>query len=78
MRHARAELFVTSAPYVELPDVPPNVLFLDFSDYYCDRRTCPPVIGNILVYKDDNRLSATYLTSMADVVESAIDDALDR
>lgn len=74
----RAALLASAAPYTELSDVPPNVLFLDFSDYYCDQETCPAVIGNILVYKDDNHLSATYLTSMADIVENAIDNALDH
>ncbi|WP_051579408.1 acyltransferase family protein [Pseudonocardia acaciae] len=74
----RADLLAPTAPYRELSDVPPNVLFLDFSDYYCDPEMCPAVIGNILVYKDDNHLSATYLTSMAGIVENAIDSALDR
>ena len=30
-----------------------------------DRPFCPAVIGNVLVYLDDNHLTASYATSMA-------------
>jgi hypothetical protein len=72
----RADLLAEEAPYERMPDVPPNVTFLDFSDSYCGPEICPAVIGNVLVYKDDNHVSATYLATMAPVVERAIDDAL--
>ncbi|GAA5147996.1 acyltransferase family protein [Pseudonocardia eucalypti] len=72
----RAELLAPVPPYAELPDVPANVSFLDFTDYYCDPEQCPPVIGNVSVYMDDNHVSATYLTSMAPAVEREIDRAL--
>lgn len=74
----RAELLAPNPPYLDLADVPPNVLFLEFSDYYCDQQTCPPVIGNVLVYMDDNHVSATYLSTMASIVAHAIDLAADQ
>jgi hypothetical protein len=37
---------------------------------------CPPVIGNVLVYMDDNHLTATYLATMSSVLADAIDRAL--
>ncbi len=72
----RAELFAAEPPYRRLIDTPPNVTFLDFSDSMCVRSSCPPEIGNVLVYMDDNHLSATYQASMADFVEQAISSAL--
>jgi hypothetical protein len=72
----RSALFAEEAPYESMPDIPPNVTFLDFSDSYCGPRTCAPVIGNVLVYKDDNHVSATYIATMVPVITRAIDDAL--
>ncbi len=72
----RSALYSGRAPYADLPDVPATVRFLDFSDSYCDADVCPAVIGNVLVYMDDNHVSATYLTTMRPIVERALDDAL--
>ncbi|WP_309115904.1 acyltransferase family protein [Saccharothrix sp.] len=65
----RAELLATEAPYTRLTDLPPNVSFADFSDWICDYELCPPVVGNVHVYLDDNHLSATYVTTMTPFVE---------
>jgi hypothetical protein len=63
--------------YVAAPNVPPNVRFLDFSDLLCTPDgQCPAEIGNVLVYMDDNHLTATFTASMAPVVEQRIDAAL--
>ena len=72
----RSDLFADEAPYESMPDIPSNVTFLDFSDSYCGPEVCPAVIGNVLVYKDDNHVSATYIATMAPVIGRAIDDAL--
>jgi hypothetical protein len=42
----------------------------------CDAERCPPVIGNVLVYMDDNHLTATYSTSMSDLLASRIQEGL--
>lgn len=54
-------------------ELPPTVSFLDFSDYYCDDEVCPPIIGNVHVYLDDNHVIATYMRSMSPMVEQQID-----
>ncbi|MBN6039477.1 acyltransferase [Amycolatopsis sp. 195334CR] len=72
----RADLFAPEPPYLGLDDVPPEVSFLDFSDYFCDPVVCPPVIGNVLLYLDDNHVTATYMSTMAPMVEEAVETAL--
>lgn len=72
----RADLYAAEAPYSTLDNLPPNVSFLDLSDYFCGPDVCPPVIGNVLVYMDDNHLTATYLATMSPVLADAIDTAL--
>lgn len=42
----------------------PGLHVLDMTDLVCPEGTCRPVIGNVLVYMDDNHLSRTYIRSM--------------
>ncbi|MEV1295851.1 acyltransferase family protein [Pseudonocardia sp. NPDC049635] len=70
-RHAEAcsmprdEVYSPLPPYALLPDVPPNVTFVDTAPAICEPDLCPSEIGNVLVYMDDNHLTATYAESMA-------------
>ncbi|MFI5612860.1 acyltransferase family protein [Amycolatopsis sp. NPDC051903] len=72
----RAAVQPAEAPYAAAPGVPGNVSFLDFTDYFCDKTTCPPVVGNVLVYMDDNHLTATYLTTLAPIADKQVKTAL--
>jgi peptidoglycan/LPS O-acetylase OafA/YrhL len=72
----RAEIYAPVPPWAELPDLPQNVAFVDIADAVCDPERCPPVIGNVLVYMDDNHLTATYATSMADLLAGQIQAGL--
>jgi hypothetical protein len=72
----RAAVYAPTPPWAELPDVPPNVAFVDIADAVCDADRCPPVIGNVLVYMDDNHLTATYGTTMSAVLAGRIQEGL--
>ncbi len=72
----RYDLYAAEPPYEALPDLPSNVRFVDFSDYFCTAEVCPPVIGNVLVYLDDNHVSGTYMSTMSSIAEKAITAAL--
>jgi len=68
----RADLYSSVPPYEKLADVPAGVTFLDTSDGLCAATSCPPVIGNVLVYMDDNHLTRSYATSMAGRIERRV------
>jgi peptidoglycan/LPS O-acetylase OafA/YrhL len=72
----RAAVYASVPPWAHLPDVPPNVRFLDIADRVCGPDLCPAVIGNVLVYLDDNHLTASYAASMAPLVEGDVLAAL--
>ena len=72
----RAAVYAAEPPWTHVPDVPPNVRFLDVADRVCGPAFCPAVIGNVLVYLDDNHLTASYSTSMAPLVEGDVLAAL--
>ena len=70
-RHAEAcgmprhDVYPTLPPYAALPDVPPNVSFIDTAPAICGPELCRSEVGNVLVYMDDNHLTATYAETMA-------------
>ena len=74
---SRDELYAPQPPWTHLDDIPSNVTFLDIADAVCQAEFCPAEIGNVLVYLDDNHLSASYSTSMSSVLEEQVVAAID-
>jgi peptidoglycan/LPS O-acetylase OafA/YrhL len=50
----------------------PGAHVIDLTPYYCDRDTCPVVIGGVNVYRDDNHVSVTYAKTLAPYLYKAI------
>jgi peptidoglycan/LPS O-acetylase OafA/YrhL len=48
-----------------------GVHVVDLTDHFCNRRVCPGVIGNVLVYRD-NHLTDTLTLSLADPLTAAL------
>jgi peptidoglycan/LPS O-acetylase OafA/YrhL len=51
----------------------PRVSVIDLTPFFCDRTSCPPVIGGALVYKDQNHMTETYAASLAPYIGRAVD-----
>ena len=47
----------------------PETTFLDLTDNFCNATTCPAVIGNVIVYKDHNHVTATYMKTLQPVFD---------
>ncbi len=67
-----AELYGRTPPYRTTPDVPPKVSFVDFTSYFCDAARCPPVVGNVWVYRDFNHPTATFMRTLSPVVDEQL------
>ena len=63
-------------PWAAVPDIPPNVSFVDAADLICDPQRCPSEVGNVLVYLDDNHLTATYASSLAPALAQHLESTL--
>ncbi|NQD89468.1 acyltransferase [Paenarthrobacter sp. CM16] len=63
------EVLAAESPFAAVHGTFGNAAFLDMTDLLCDGITCPSVVGNVFVYLDDNHLSRTYVTSMAEMFE---------
>jgi peptidoglycan/LPS O-acetylase OafA/YrhL len=49
---------------------------VDMTPFFCDARTCPSVIGGVMVYRDHTHLTATYVASLAPYISRAVITAL--
>lgn len=63
-------------PWENTEGIPDNVIFADMSMYFCIDDTCPPVIGNVLVYRDLHHLTTLYSETMAPALKEHILNAL--
>ena len=45
---------------------------IDLTDAICPARTCSPVVGGVVVWRDSNHLSATYVRSLTDNFEQKL------
>ncbi|MBB4933900.1 peptidoglycan/LPS O-acetylase OafA/YrhL [Lipingzhangella halophila] len=72
----RGRSMADEPPYEELAGVPDNVAFIDLTDHLCEGDECPAVIGNVLVYWDGSHMTATFMRTMAPVLEPRLKDAV--
>ncbi|HXK22166.1 MAG TPA: acyltransferase family protein [Myxococcota bacterium] len=45
---------------------------IDLADRICPGATCPPVIGNVLVYRQGSHLTRTYVSTLSDALEQRL------
>ncbi|SDD92639.1 acyltransferase family protein [Glycomyces harbinensis] len=57
-------------------EVPEGVRKVDLTDYICGPRSCEPVVGNVLVYRDDAHLTNTYAATLGPYLEAELAAAL--
>ncbi|MBH0008941.1 acyltransferase [Salinibacterium sp. SWN1162] len=56
----RSEIFLDRAPYLDTPNIPESTVFIDLTDSFCTAESCDPIVGNILAYRDEDHMTATY------------------
>jgi len=52
-----------------------NVLWV--RDWFCTATACPTIVGNVLVYRDDNHMTVSYARLIAPLLEAAIGNFVD-
>ncbi len=53
-----------------------KVHLVDLNSAICPRERCSPVIGGVLVYRDNNHITATYAATLAPRLGAALDRVL--
>lgn len=75
---SREDGVAAKKPWEVTEGIPSNVIFADLTDYFCDDTTCPAVIGNVVVYRDNNHLTATYAKTLAPALKNPLEQALKK
>ncbi|EZH66293.1 acyltransferase [Bacillaceae bacterium JMAK1] len=57
-------------------NIPDHVYFGDFTNYFCDSETCPAVIGNVIVYRDNHHLSTFYSRTLGPALREQLEPVL--
>lgn len=64
----RNQVLSEVVPWENTEGIPENVSFADLSEYFCQDEACPPVVGNVLVYRDYHHISTMYSRTLAGAV----------
>lgn len=56
----------------------PGTYVLDLTDYICPRDRCPPVIGDVLIYRQGTHVTATYAQTLLPVFMTKLQLALEN
>jgi hypothetical protein len=57
---------------LELAALRPSLPVIDLNPAVCPTAACEPVLGGVVVWRDSNHLSATYVRSLTDLVEQQV------
>jgi peptidoglycan/LPS O-acetylase OafA/YrhL len=69
----RSVVLAASDPADAVRSRVPYVHFVDMSEYFCDASRCPPVIGNVIVYRDDSHITAAYSRTLAPMLKARLE-----
>ena len=54
----------------------PRAHLVDVTSLFCTDDACPPVIGNVLVYRDTSHITASYAATLTPYIEPQIVEAV--
>ncbi|ALJ19390.1 acyltransferase family protein [Microbacterium sp. No. 7] len=62
---ARSEVYAEVSPLEARADLPDDVIGIDLADGFCGVERCEPIVGNVVAYRDQSHLTATYARTLA-------------
>jgi hypothetical protein len=68
----RAQMLAAVDPAQRLAKKPSNVSFIDLNRYFCTDTTCVPAVGNVMIYRDGDHMTATYARTLAPVLQQEL------
>ncbi|WP_414051189.1 acyltransferase family protein [Macrococcus animalis] len=72
----KSDYIISPSPWDKLSDKPTNVIYHDYSDYFCTDEKCLPVIGNTIIYIDREHITQTYMRTLGPLMRQDILNAL--
>lgn len=72
----REDIILEPSALEKETDLPEGAHTIDVTDYFCDDDYCYPVIGNVVIFFDDNHITATLSRTFAPIFEEPLKKAL--
>lgn len=72
----KSDYIITPSPWDKLTPKPPNVIYHDYSKYFCTKEKFLPVIGNVIIYVDREHVTQTYMRTLVPLMRKDILNAL--
>ena len=72
---ARDEALSHRDPMFDAARALPGAVPLDFDPYFCTADECLTVVGGVVVWRDDQHLTATYASSLAPILSAKLREA---
>jgi len=69
---SRSEAFSYPDPVLKAAGLSRDAVLVDLSDDICHADKCRPVVGDVLVYRDPNHLTATYVRTLVPALEARL------
>ncbi|KAF2419960.1 acyltransferase family protein [Microbacterium sp. B35-30] len=69
---ARSEIFEEQTPVASAVRENEMVALPDLTDHFCTLSSCGPIVGNVLVYRDRDHITATYARTLAPALRAAL------
>lgn len=75
---ARADIFEPAllAEAEASGSLPENLRLIDLTDAICGPEACEPIVGNVLAYRDNGHMTATFAGTLAPALSAALEDAV--
>jgi len=54
-----------------------GVTFVDTTDWFCTQQVCPPIVGNVLVMRDETHITVPMARFLQPLLAAALQHALD-
>jgi hypothetical protein len=77
LRHTSCAGFSAFDASIEATRALPASHLIDLSERYCDALACFPVIGNVIVYRDNNHITATFARTLTPFLLEHLERALE-
>ncbi|WIB34848.1 SGNH hydrolase domain-containing protein [Curtobacterium sp. MCJR17_043] len=75
-RISAGRAFAAGDRLVDAARATPGVVVADMTRWFCADGSCPAVIGNVLVYRDSQHLTRTYVSTLVGPLGRTVDAAL--
>lgn len=74
----KKDYIITPSPWDKLENKPSNIIYHDYTKYFCTNEKCLPAIGNTIIYLDREHVTQTYMRTLGPYLRKDVLNALHK